>query len=149
MKALMVVLSLLLLSGCLKNENQNEHLVFELRVAESPSKSGLQEMVLYKSDQKFYVGDSVFLSNDHISATDIIEWQSNPKIKVDLTPDGTKIFLEFTSENVGRSAAMLIDGELVSAPHINAPIPSGTLLIVGFFSHEEAVRFARGILPEK
>ena len=149
MRALMAVLSLLVLSCCSKNVDQNEHLVFELRLVESQSKTGLQEMILYKSDQKFYVGDSVFLSNNHISATDIIEWQTNPQIKVDLTPEGTKIFHQFTSNNVGRSAAMIIDSKLVSAPRINAPIPSGTLLIVGFFSHEEAVRFARGILPEK
>ena len=149
MKAGYLLLALVLLAGCSDNANKNESLVFELRIAETQAKSGLQEMTLYQSGEKFYVGDSIFLSNKHIRATDIVEWQSRPQIKVELTPEGTKIFFEFTSNHVGRSAAMLIDSKLISAPRINAPIPSGTLLIVGSFSHEEAVRFARGIAPKE
>lgn len=147
MKAVMMLLILVLVSGCADNAGKNEHLAFELRIAETQSNPGLQEMILYNSGEKFYIGDSVFLSEKHIRATDIIEWQSRPQIMVGLTPEGTEIFHKFTANNVGRSAAMLIDGRLISAPRINAPIPTGTLLIVGLFSHEEAVRFARGIAP--
>ena len=95
-------------------------------------------MVFYKTDKKFFVHDSVYLTNDDITSTDIIDWKTQPKVQVILSEVGREKFAEFTKMNVGKNAAMIVDKKLVSAPRINAQITKGVLLIVGFFDQEEA-----------
>jgi len=105
-------------------------------------------MNFYHSDQKFFVYDSIYLKNDDITSTEIIDWQSQPKVQVMLNNEGRKKFAAFTQKNVGKIAAMIVDNKLVSAPRINAPIRNGTLIIIGYFNHEEAIKIANGIVPK-
>jgi len=106
------------------------------------------QMNFYHSDQKFFVYDSIYLKNDDITSTEIIDWQSQPKVQVMLNNEGRKKFAAFTQKNVGKIAAMIVDNKLVSAPRINAPIRNGTLIIIGYFNHEEAIKIANGIVPK-
>lgn len=50
--------------------------------------------------------------------------------------------------NVGKNAGIFVDGKLLSAPRINAPIDEGILLIAGFFDREEALKIADGLTPQ-
>jgi preprotein translocase subunit SecD len=43
--------------------------------------------------------------------------------------------------------AVLIDGEIVSSPHVVQPIRSGNLVITGGFSEEEATALALSVPP--
>jgi preprotein translocase subunit SecD len=66
---------------------------------------------------------------------------------VNLTFDGpgTRTWGDFTTQNVGKLAAFVLDGEVVSAPQINGPIVGGATKIEGNFSQTEAQHLA-GIL---
>ena len=55
-----------------------------------------------------------------------------------LTPDGAKKFAEVTKANVGHSLAIILDGELVTAPRINGAIETGSGQISGTYTPEEA-----------
>jgi preprotein translocase subunit SecD len=123
-------------------------LKFELRLAQTEPDSSLQEMIFYNTDKTFFVHDSVYITNKEIVSTDIIDWQTQPKVHVMLNEAGRKKFAEFTKKYVGKNAAMIVGNKLMSAPRIQAPITKGVLLIVGFFSHEEAQKMASGILPK-
>lgn len=148
MKRLAGLLIILFLFSCSINNFSKDSLTFELRLAETKPDSNLIEMTFYNSDQHFFVRDSVFLSNAEIISTDIIDWQTHPKVLVNLDEEGQKIFSDFTKRNIGRNAAIIIDNKLVSAPRINAPITEGKLIIVGYFNHQEAKSIAAGILPQ-
>ena len=92
--------------------------------------------------------DSVFLNNENIKGTEIIDWETHPKVLVTLNENGRKKFADFTLNNIGKNAAMIVDGKLVSAPRINAQITKGILIIHGILTHEESQKIAGGIIPK-
>ncbi len=66
----------------------------------------------------------------------------NPEIDFTLTPDGTGAFGDVTRENVGRRLAVVLDGEVFSAPVIQSPIETGHGQITGSFDIKEAFELA-------
>jgi preprotein translocase subunit SecD len=148
MKLLIFIFTFVIFFSCSDNNFSNDFLSFEIRLAESEHNPNLKEMIFYNSDQKFFVYDSVYLNNDDITTTEIIDWQTQPKVQVMLNDAGREKFAAFTEKNVGKNAAMIVDNKLVSAPRINAQIRIGKLIITGLFSHEEALKIAEGILPK-
>ena len=149
MKTFLCIMTFAFLISCSAIKNSNNYLSFELRLAETEPTENLKEMVFYKTDQKFYLHETVYLTNAEIISTDIIDWQTQPKVHVTLNEAGRKKFSEFTLQNVGKNAAMIVDNKLMSAPRIQAQITKGELLIVGFFDHQEAQSIASGILYKK
>ena len=66
----------------------------------------------------------------------------NPVIGFSLDVDGAVAFEKVTTENVGRLLAIILDGQLYSAPRINGPIPGGQGQITGRFTEDEARNLA-------
>jgi SecD/SecF fusion protein len=65
-----------------------------------------------------------------------------PKISLRFKSEGASLFGEITRENVGRQLAIILDGELYSAPNINEPILGGSCEISGSFDWKEAYELA-------
>jgi SecD/SecF fusion protein len=65
-----------------------------------------------------------------------------PQIDFMLNDEGKAKFGEITRENVGQRLAILLDGELYSAPVIQSPIESGSGQITGHFDYKEAQELA-------
>jgi preprotein translocase subunit SecD len=149
MKKICILFTAFLLISCSENNFNKEFLSFELRLVDSEQNEQSTKMIMYGSQEKFFIRDSVYLNNDHIVKTELIDWQNQPKVLVTLNENGREEFAQFTGNNVGNSAAMVVDNKLVSAPRINARINGGQLIIVGFFNHEEAQSIAEGILSKK
>ena len=76
---------------------------------------------------------------------------SEPYVSVDFNKTGTKAFGDLTEQNVGRRLAIILDGNVYSAPVIRERIPSGRAQITGGFTVEEATDLAivlrAGALP--
>ncbi len=68
-----------------------------------------------------------------------------PQINFQLNDAGAARFAELTREFRGRKLAIVLDGELYSAPNINEPIETGNGQITGDFS-EAAARELAGVL---
>ncbi|HVT45031.1 MAG TPA: protein translocase subunit SecD [Thermoanaerobaculia bacterium] len=62
-----------------------------------------------------------------------------PAVGFTLTPDGARRFAEVTSGNIGRQLAIVLDGEVQSAPFIESAITGGEGIISGGFTMEEAL----------
>src|SRR5437879_9339330 len=62
----------------------------------------------------------------------------NWQVAIEFNPVGTRIFGEITEQNVGKHLAIILDGNVYSAPRINERIPGGLAVITGQFSVEEA-----------
>ena len=55
-----------------------------------------------------------------------VDQRSNePQVSFELKAAGTKIFAELTTKNSGRQMAIVLDGNVYSAPNINEPITGG------------------------
>jgi preprotein translocase subunit SecD len=62
----------------------------------------------------------------------------NWQVAIEFTATGARIFGEITEQNVGRHLAIILDGNLYSAPRINERIPGGRAVITGQFTVDEA-----------
>ncbi len=76
---------------------------------------------------------------------------SVPIIGLQFNKEGGELFEKMTSENVGKTIAIYLDGLLVSAPRVNTAISGGQAVIEGNFTLEEAKetvgRLNSGALP--
>lgn len=59
-------------------------------------------------------------------------------VKLDFTPKGGILFSNITGANINRQLAVVLDGEIYSAPNIRERISGGSAEITGNFSVEEA-----------
>lgn len=55
-----------------------------------------------------------------------------------LKPEGTEIFKDYTTNNVGKYLAIVLDKKVISAPSINTPITKGQGQISGKFDRDSA-----------
>ena len=62
----------------------------------------------------------------------------NWQVAIEFTSAGTRIFGELTEQNVGKRLAIILDGNVYSAPRINERIPSGRAVITGHFTVDDA-----------
>jgi preprotein translocase subunit SecD len=67
-------------------------------------------------------------------------------VDVSMTAAGRERLAELTREHVGERLGMVVDGRLVTAPVIRAPLTEGRALIVGSFDATEARRIAAGVM---
>ena len=62
----------------------------------------------------------------------------NWQVAIEFSPEGARRFGEITEQNVGKQLAIILDGNVYSAPRINERIPGGRAVITGQFTVEEA-----------
>lgn len=76
-----------------------------------------------------------------------IDQQNNrPYVAMDFKPTGARIFSDLTGNNVGRRMAIVLDGNVYSAPVINERIPGGSAQItLGRGDYESSMREARDL----
>lgn len=74
-----------------------------------------------------------------------------PTVSISWNDEGSKLFAEITKANVGKTLAIYLNGELISAPRVNEEITGGSAVISGNFNTTEARDLARrlnfGALP--
>lgn len=74
-----------------------------------------------------------------------------PAVSIEFNKEGSQKFAELTKRNLGKPLAIILDGELISAPIVKEEILNGQAQISGDFSTEEAKNLAiqinAGALP--
>ena len=104
------------------------------------TRDGREELVAYlvrRQPERNLTGKNVksaYASRDPVS--------NRPEILFRLDDEGAKNFAQITRENIGRQLAIVLDGELYSAPTIQGEIPSGSGQITGNFDIKEAIELA-------
>lgn len=95
--------------------------------------------------------DPYFISTDltgkYLKKADIGFDQNtqNPMILLQFNDEGSKIFEDLTSKNVGKPLAIYIDGVIISAPVVQNTISGGKAQISGQFTVKEAQDLARNL----
>jgi SecD/SecF fusion protein len=67
---------------------------------------------------------------------------NKPEIYMNFDATGADLFANITKANVGRQLAIILDGEVYSAPRINGPITQGRASITGDYDLREAMELA-------
>ena len=87
----------------------------------------------------YVVKKEVLLTGDVISDASVrVSDVGEPYVSVSFDSVGTRLFGEATEKNVGKALAIVLDGNVHSAPVIRERIPSGAAQISGGFTFEEA-----------
>ena len=94
--------------------------------------TGLQGTHITSSEVQFLPGVGGTLTNE-------------PVVLLHFNREGGKIFADVTEKHVGNILAIFLDGDLISSPRINEPIPGGTTQIQGNFTLESAKELVDGL----
>lgn len=62
------------------------------------------------------------------------------------TPDARE-FVNFTEKNLGRQLAIVVDGEVMSAPYIKGPVVEGRIDITGDYTNDQLKQIAARLMP--
>ncbi len=130
----------------------NDRIVVEIAGIDDPEKA----VDIIKNTAQLEFQDEE--GNVLVTGKDLKDAQASPGVNgkgatVDLefNDAGAKLFADATAKNVGRRIAIVIDEEVISAPTVDEPIPSGRAQIHGSFTAEEAQNMAvllrSGALP--
>jgi preprotein translocase subunit SecD len=105
------------------------------------------------TERPYLVKKAVLLTGDTISDARVaFDTRFNtPYVSLTFSRQGGALFAKITGDNVGKRLAIILDGNVYSAPNINEKISGGSAQITGNFSHTEAVDLAialrAGALP--
>lgn len=70
---------------------------------------------------------------------------TSPQVILNFNSDGAKLFEKITSQNVGHTLAIFLDGQPISTPTIQEAIPGGQATITGRFTATEARDLVRNL----
>jgi SecD/SecF fusion protein len=82
------------------------------------------------------------LTGDRVTAANPFYDVQGYGVAMKLDSEGGKMFGDLTANNVGQRLAIMLDGDVQSAPSIRQPIYGGEAVITGRFSDEEARNLA-------
>ncbi len=125
------------------------------RTSDPSTRPGARQVLYPSMDEEgiFYVLEEspVVTGEELTNAQPAFDQNGRPAVNFQFNVSGARKFGEYTTENVGAPFAIVLDGEVISAPRINEPIPGGSGIITGNFSVEESTNLAvllrAGALP--
>lgn len=103
--------------------------------------SKLPKDILYipGKENRNYLCEKILLTGESlVDAYVETDQLGKPIIAFKLNAEGGKKFGIVTGDNIGRDLAIVLDGKVYSAPRIQSRIPSGSGIIQGSFTDEEA-----------
>jgi preprotein translocase subunit SecD len=68
-----------------------------------------------------------------------------PQVVINFNEEGAKLFAKITAEHVGEELGIFLDGQPISSPVIQEPIPGGQATITGQFTAAEARDLVRNL----
>lgn len=102
---------------------------------------------------RYYIVDQtpVVTGEQLVDAQPGMDQNNRPAVNFRFNPAGGRAFGLYTAENIGNPFAIVLDGQVVSAPVIQSHIAGGSGIITGRFTVEETSRLAvllrAGALP--
>ncbi len=123
------------------------------RLVSDTSKEFGSEKLISETGEEIIVSKKIIMSGENlVDAQPRLDNQSNqPTVSFTLDRLGSQKFGRSTTDNVGKRIAIVLDGNVISAPSIREPITAGNGSISGNFSFQEATDLAlllrSGALP--
>jgi preprotein translocase subunit SecD len=131
-----------------RTAKMNFHLVNNEKTAAEARATGLPPgtMILPAADasdqaagiREYLIDRRIVVSGDNLVDSQPTFSDGRPVVSFRFDAAGGSRFGDVTSKNAGRGLAIVLDGEVISAPRINEPILGGNGIITGQFSVQEA-----------
>ena len=138
-------LAFLVIAACWAVDSQAGAQIVQIRpVADVPS-STTQALTLIQGSatKTIHVEGTVLFDDTGIRSASAVDVKGTPELIIQLTDEGSRRFAEIGSKYDGRRVAFVINGRLVSAPSVKAPIGGGgTNIRCDGFSMEEVTKLA-------
>ena len=144
MKHLRLLCLLTLLSACVSAPTSTVGVQLQFRPASYSQAPGMTEMPVKGEERKVYVSDQILLSNEDVASARPTKTSYGYCVAIQLTREGARKFAQVTEQNLMKPIAILVDGEVLSAPIVQERITGGTAMISGTFTIDEARRIASG-----
>ncbi|HNZ86586.1 MAG TPA: protein translocase subunit SecD [bacterium] len=93
------------------------------------------------------------LSGKHLKTSNVTfdNTTGQAQVALEFNTEGAQLFTEITERNVGKRVAIVLDGEIITAPMVNEKISQGQAVISGNFTITEAKQLSQrlnaGALP--
>ncbi len=103
--------------------------------------SGIDARLLPMHDnpaQKIAIKRRVIMSGDMLVQAQPSFQEGAPVVSFKLNAIGARRFCDVTTQNINKPFAVVLDGEVITAPNINSAICGGQAIISGSFSVQEA-----------
>jgi preprotein translocase subunit SecD len=125
------------------------------RTADAATDPGPRNILLPSLDEPgaHYVleEDPVVSGDELVDSQPAFDQNNSPAVNFRFDASGGRKFGDYTAENIGNLFAIVLDGEVISAPRIQSHIPGGAGIITGNFTVEESTQLAvllrAGALP--
>jgi preprotein translocase subunit SecD len=120
---------------------------------DAPAGPGNEVLPSLNDENVYYtlVSAPVVTGEELVDAQPSFDQNNRPAVSFRFNPTGARAFGDFTRDNIGSPFAIVLDGEVISAPVIQSHIPGGSGIITGSFSVEESTNLAvllrAGALP--
>ncbi len=122
------------------------------RLVADNNEFGVDELIS-ETGEKLKISKRIVMSGENLvdAQPSIQNQRGEPTVSFTLDRLGAQKFGRTTTDNVGKRLAIVLDGNIISAPNINEPITSGNGMISGNFTFQEATDLAlllrSGALP--
>ena len=125
------------------------------RAASANEVAGAGNEILPSLDEEgvYYILEKapVVTGEELVDAQPAFDRNGRPAVSFRFNPTGARQFGDYTAENIGNPFAIVLDGEVISAPVIQSHIPSGVGIITGQFTIEDTANMSillrAGALP--
>ncbi len=125
------------------------------RSSDPDARAGARQVVYPSLDEEgvYYILEKtpVVRGEDLVDAQPSFDQNGQPAVNFRFNPTGARKFGDYTAENIGSPFAIVLDGEVISAPTIRDHIAGGSGIISGNFTVEESTKLAillrAGALP--
>lgn len=125
------------------------------RTTDAGATAGARNVILPSLDENgvyYIVEDAPVVSGeDLVDSQPSFDQNGKPAVSFRFDTTGARLFGDYTAANIGAPFAIVLDGNVISAPVIQSHIPGGSGIITGNFSVEESTRLAvllrAGALP--
>jgi len=120
---------------------------------EVPAGAGNEVLPSLNDEGVYYtlVSAPVVTGEELVDAQPSFDQNNRPAVNFRFNPTGARAFGDYTRDNIGSLFAIVLDGEVISAPVIQSHIPGGSGIITGSFTVEESTNLAvllrAGALP--
>jgi preprotein translocase subunit SecD len=122
---------------------------FEVRLAENQAAAGLDAARVAPS-RVIYLHRDAIVTNADIATSRVVPGATPSQFWIDvrLNDAGAQKMRQATTSHIGKPVAIIIDGDVVSAPTVKSPI-GGSAVISGDYTRADADRIAQGMNPNR
>jgi preprotein translocase subunit SecD len=118
--------------------------LLEVRLAEAQPTPGLTAATVRDSGARIFLRDERLITNNDVLEASVVEAAGRFSVAITLTPDGADRMASATSTHIGKPLALIVEGEVTSAPIVRSTIRNQAM-ITGDFTRAQAETIASGL----